>query len=483
MMGVPRPLDARLAEITKKPRTLAAVVLAAGKGERLKSSTPKVLHPICGRPALWHVLQMVRAARPEKIVVVVGHDADRVRDAVRSWGITPAPVFVEQTQQLGTGHAVLTAERAAGRVDDVLVAGGDFDPIEGADVRRLIAAHRRTRSAAAIFVTRLDEPGGYARVVHDRGRLVHIVEGFDASPELRASHEVSPLVMVFRREDLYRALPAVGSDNLQGEHYLNEVLPILLDKGERVTVVPVDTGGTFGVNSRDGLAAVERVIRSRINAKHLANGVTIVDPNATYIDVDVTIGRDTVIRPVTFLEGATRIGVGCAVGPSTRILDSTIGAGSEVTFAVVLGAKAGRRVRIGPYTRLRPGTVMADDSYAGPFSDIKNATIGKGSKVPHLAYVGDATLGKDVNVGAGTVTVNYDGYRKHQTVIGDGASIGSDTMLIAPVVVGREANTGAGSVISEDVPAGALGIERSTQTNVRGYRKRKDAQHRRTGKS
>ena len=248
-----------MAENTKNARTLAAVVLAAGKGKRLKSSKPKVLHPICGRPALWHVLQGVLATTPNKIVVVVGHGAEDVRSAVRSWGLKPAPVFVEQTEQLGTGHAVLAAEQAVGRAQDVLVVGGDFDPVTAEDLKRLLASHRRAKSAAAIFATELDEPGGYARVVHERGRLVAIVEGTDAPAALRASNLVSPLIMVFRRADLFRALPAVGRENRKGEYYLNEVLPILMNKGERVSVVPVDTGGTFGVNSRDGLAAVERV--------------------------------------------------------------------------------------------------------------------------------------------------------------------------------------------------------------------------------
>jgi bifunctional UDP-N-acetylglucosamine pyrophosphorylase / glucosamine-1-phosphate N-acetyltransferase len=474
----PRPLDARLAETTKKSRTLAAVVLAAGEGKRLKSATPKVLHPICGRPALWHVLHGITATRPSKIVVVVGQGADDVRAAVASWGFTPAPVFVEQAKQLGTGHAVLAAEHTVGRANDVLVVGGDFDPVTGDDLKRLVSVHRRTGSAGAIFATELDEPGGYARVVHEAGRLLDIVEGTDAPPALRAGKLVSPLIMMFRRPDLFRALPAVGRDNRQGEYYLNEVLPILLEKGERVSVVPVDTGGTFGVNSRDGLAAVERVVRSRVNAGHLANGVTLVDPNATYIDVDVRIGRDTLILPMTFLEGETRVGSGCSIGPSTRIVDSQVGDRSEVTFAVVLGSRIGRDVRVGPFVRMRPGTVLEDGSKAGAFVDLKNATIGKGSKVPHLSYVGDADLGKDVNIGAGTVTVNFDGYQKQRTTIGDGASIGSDTMLIAPVTVGREANTGAGSVISKDVPAGALAVERAEQRNVPGYRKRKDAEHR-----
>jgi bifunctional UDP-N-acetylglucosamine pyrophosphorylase / glucosamine-1-phosphate N-acetyltransferase len=478
-----RPLDARLAEITKNARTLAAVVLAAGKGKRLKSSTPKVLHPICGRPALWHVLQGVLATRPNKIVVVVGHGAGDVRAAVTSWGMKPAPVFVEQGEQLGTGHAVLAAEQAVGRAHDVMVVGGDFDPVTGDDLKRLIATHRRTKGAAAIFVTELDAPGGYARVVHERGRLVAIVEGTDAPAALRASNLVSPLIMVFRRVDLFRALPAVGRENRKGEYYLNEVLPILMDKGERVSVVPVDTGGTFGVNSRDGLAAVARVIRRRINAGHLDHGVTMVDPETTYIDVDVRIGRDTVIRPMTFLEGGTVVGNGAKIGPSTRVVDSAVGDRSEVTFAVVLGSTIGKDVRVGPFVRMRPGTILEDRSMAGAFVDLKNATVGHGSKVPHLSYVGDADLGEDVNVGAGTVTVNFDGYQKHRTVIGDGASIGSDTMLIAPVTIGKDANTGAGSVITKDVPAGALAVERSEQRNVEGYRERKDAEHRRKGES
>jgi bifunctional UDP-N-acetylglucosamine pyrophosphorylase/glucosamine-1-phosphate N-acetyltransferase len=470
-----------LAETTKNPRTLAAVVLAAGKGKRLKSQAPKVLHPICGRPALWHVLQLVRAARPTTIAVVVGHGADEVRAAVASWGIKPAPTFVEQPELLGTGHAVLQAESAIGDASDLLVFGGDFDPVTGEDVRRLVATHRRTRSAAAIFVTELNDPAGYARVIHDGGRLERIVEGTDAPPALRASHEVSPLVMVFRREDLFRALPKIGRENSQGEYYLNEVLPILLDMGERVSVLPVDTGGTFGVNSRSGLADVERVVRSRINADHMANGVTIVDPATAYIEVDVRIGPDTVIRPLTFLEGDTRIGSACVIGPSTRIVDSKVGERSEVSFAVVLSSTVGRDAHVGPFARLRNGAVLDDDTEIGNFVEVKASRVGKGSKAKHLTYLGDAALGRDVNIGAGTVTVNYDGYRKHSTTIGDGASIGSDTMLIAPVKIGRQANTGAGSVISEDVPAGALAVERAERRTVPGYRKRKDAEHRAEG--
>jgi bifunctional UDP-N-acetylglucosamine pyrophosphorylase/glucosamine-1-phosphate N-acetyltransferase len=405
--------------------SLVAVVLAAGKGKRLKSTAPKVLHPICGRPALWWVLQDVRAARPSKIAIVVHHGADEVRDAVRSWGITPEPVFVEQGDALGTGHAVLAAEKAVGRAREVLIANGDFDPVAPEDVRTLVRVHRRTKAAATMITSEVERPGTYSRIVREGDRLVSIVEGTDAPTSMRAIREVGTNWIAFRRDDLFRALPLVGHENAQAEYYLNDVFPILIDKGERVSVVKVDTGGAMGINSRADLARTARVVRERINARHLANGVTLDDPDTTYIDVDVRIGRDTVIHPMTFLSGSTRIAKGCEIGPATRIVDTS---------------------------------------------------VGEGGKVPHLTYVGDAKIGRRANLGAGTVTVNFVGYRKHRTQIGDDARVGSDTMLVAPVKLGKGAVTGAGSVITSDVPAGALAIERSEQRVVRGYRKRRDTE-------
>ena len=457
-------------------RSLAAVVLAAGKGKRLRSATQKVLHPICGRPALWWVLRNVKAARPTKIVIVVHHGADDVREAVRSWKISPEPVFVEQGDPQGTGHAVLAAEKAVGNAREVLVAGGDFDPIAPEHVRELLRVHRRTESSASILTTEVAEPGGYARIVREGTRLERIVEGFDAPPELRARKEVSLLVFVFRREDLFRMLPLVGRENSQREYYLNEVFPMLIDKGERVSAVPVDTGGAMGINSRGGLAEVVRVLRGRINDTHLAGGVTIVDPETTYIDVDVKIGSDSVIAPMTLLEGETRVGTGCEIGPSTRIVDSRIGDGATVTFAVVREARIGARADVGPFASIRPGTVLAEGAKVGTFVEVKNSRVGRGSKVPHLTYVGDADIGSGVNIGAANVFANYDGYRKHRTVVGDEVRTGSDTILVAPVRLGKGAVTGAGSVITKDVPAGALAVERSDTRVVKGYRKRKDAE-------
>lgn len=459
-----------------QPTSLVAVVLAAGKGKRLRSSAPKVLHPICGRPALWWVLQDVRAVRPSKIAIVVHHGADEVRDAVRSWGIGPEPVFVEQGDALGTGHAVLAAEKAVGRAREVLIANGDFDPVAPEDVRRLVSVHRRTKAAATMITTEIDRPGSLSRIVRDGDRLVSIAEGTDAPSAMRSIREVGTNWIAFRREDLFRALPLVGRENSQGEYYLNDVFAILIDKGERVSVVPVDTGGAMGINSRADLARTARVVRDRINARHLANGVTLEDPETTFIDVDVRIGRDTVIHPMTFLSGATRIAKGCELGPSTRIADSSVGQGAVVQFSVVRGARIGPRCQVGPYAHVRPGTTLGADAKAGAFVEIKASQVGAGGKVPHLAYVGDAKVGRRANVGAGTVTVNYDGYRKHRTQIGEDARVGSDTMLVAPVKLGKGAVTGAGSVITSDVPAGALAVERSEQRVVRGYRKRRDAE-------
>jgi bifunctional UDP-N-acetylglucosamine pyrophosphorylase/glucosamine-1-phosphate N-acetyltransferase len=462
---------------TSNRRSLTAIVLAAGRGKRFRSSVPKVLHPVAGRPLLRYAVDNALATKPTRLVFVVGNGADRVQDAVGSWGLAPEPVFVRQDEQLGTGHAVLIAERAVGKTEEVLVVGGDFDPVAPQDVRKLLATHRRTNSAASILTADVDEPGGYARIVRDGTRLVEIVEGTDAPSELLEQREVSALVFVFRREDLYRVLPLVGRENRQREYYLNAVFSILVDKGERVSAVKVETGGMMGPNSRADLARLGALLRERINAHHMAGGVTIVDPSTTYIDADVRIGADTTILPNTYLEGATLIGARSRIGPSARIVDSRVGDDSTVELSVVEEARIGSGVAVGPFTHLRRDAVLQDGSVVGNFVEIKDSTIGRGAKAKHLSYVGNAMIGRKANLGAGTVTVNYDGYVKRQTVVEDEARVGSDTMLVAPVRVGRGATTGAGSVITKDVPDGALAVERSEQRVVEGYRKRKDADH------
>jgi bifunctional UDP-N-acetylglucosamine pyrophosphorylase/glucosamine-1-phosphate N-acetyltransferase len=476
-MSVPNAERSALATTKTTRRTLTAVVLAAGKGKRLKSASPKVLHPICGKPALWHVMQAALGAKPTKIVVVVGHGADDVREAVKGWNLTPPPVFVEQTEQLGTGHAVAEAERAVGRSADVLVLGGDYDPVTREDVAMLVRTHRRKNVAATIATAEVDDPGGYGRIVRDGDRLVDIVEHADATPAQRAINEVWLLATVFRREDLFRALPLVGDDNRQHEHYLNGVFPILMSKGEQVAAIEVDTGGVMGLNSRGGLAAVTRVVRGRINAAHMEKGVTLLDPATTYIDVGVKIGADTTIGPNTTIEGDTTIGRDGRIGPNVQIRDAKIGDGATVRFAVIEEASLAKHVTVGPFARIRPGTRLADNVIVGSYVEVKNSEIGTDSKVPHLSYVGDATVGRRTNIGAANVTANWDGYAKHRTTIGDDVRTGSDTIMVAPVAIGDGAMTGAGSVISKDVPAGALAVERTEQRTVEGYRDRKDAQH------
>jgi bifunctional UDP-N-acetylglucosamine pyrophosphorylase / glucosamine-1-phosphate N-acetyltransferase len=460
-------------------RTLAVVVLAAGKGKRLKSTRPKVLHELCGRPSLWFVLQAARAARPDRVVLVVSERDGPVERAVRAWDLVPDPVFVEQPERLGTGNAVTVAEQATARFDDVLVMAGDDPLIRPGEVRRLMAAHRRSKAAGSILTTHLDDPSGYGRIVRDRsGDLAEIGEEPDVSAEVRAIHEVALLVYAFRRADLFRALPLVGTENPQHEYYLHHVFPILRDKGERIKLVSTDVGGVFPqLNSRGGLAKVAKVMRERILEAHMANGVTFVDPAAAYVDVGVRIGEDTIVHPLALLEGETRIGRECRIGPSVRIVDAAIADGAEVTFSVVRGARVGRGATVGPFASLRQGTVLEEGAKAGTFVEVKNSRVGPGSKVPHLSYVGDATIGRHVNLGAGTITCNFDGYEKHNTTIGDESFIGSDTMLVAPVKLGKRVWTGAGSVIAKDVPAGSLAVERSDQRVVKGYDERKRRSH------
>ena len=460
-------------------RSLAVVVMAAGRGKRLKSNLPKVLHPVCGRPVLWHVLRAADAVRPDRIVVVVSHGREQVEAAVRSWGIKRPIRFVDQGEPLGTGHAVMAAEQAVGRAKDVLVLPGDNPLLTVAMLRDVLRLHRRRVPAATIQTTELPDATGYGRIVRDGDRFVRIAEERDATPEERGIHEIATSVYAFRRDDLYRALPAVGRENSQREYYLPDVLGILAEKGEDLRAVTADFGGALDVNSRAALARASEVMRARINATHLDAGVTIVDPSQTYIDAGIRIGADTTILPMTFLEGETVVGKGCTIGPGARIADSRVADGAEIQFSVVRGARIGAGATVGPYASIRPGTVLAAGAKAGTFVEIKASQVRRGAKVPHLAYVGDADVGEGANVGAGTVTCNYDGFEKHRTVIGPGAFIGSDTMLVAPVKVGRDAVTGAGSTITRDVPDGALGVERAEQRTVEGYAARRRSRKKR----
>jgi bifunctional UDP-N-acetylglucosamine pyrophosphorylase/glucosamine-1-phosphate N-acetyltransferase len=458
-------------------------VLAAGHGKRIKSRVPKVLQPLCGRPVLWHVLKSLKPVRAEAVFVVIRERGNEVEEAIGAWDLKLPIEFVTQPEPSGTGHAVMAAEHRLLEFEEVLVVNGDEPLVTGAQLRELASLRRRRKAAVAVQTTIPRDARGFARVIREGDELVRLAEGSDATPEELAVTEVATGAYAFSREDLFRALPLVTRDNRQREYYLPDVLGILREKGERLVVQVVDIGGAVGVNSRAELARAAGVLRRRINDELMEAGVAILDPDQTYIDMGVRVGRDTTLLPQTILDGEVRIGEGCTIGPGTHISDCTVADGATVEQSVVKGSAIGRGAAVGPFSHIRPGTVLGKEAKVGSFVEVKASRIGDGSKVPHLSYIGDATIGRDVNVGAGTVTVNYDGYDKHRTVIGDHVRIGSDTMLIAPVRIGRGAVTGAGSVISKDVPAGALAVERAEQRHVSGYRERKEREKRPKGEA
>lgn len=448
------------------PRPLVAVVLAAGDGTRMKSARPKVLHPLCGRPLIAHVMDAVLGVGPQRCVVVVGDRGDDVREQLAAVAATETPVaFVEQHERRGTGHAASLAlgdarasDAAAAGDEDVLVVAGDAPLLTTATLQALVAAHREGAAAATVLVANLADPGGYGRVVRDaRGHVVRIVEERDASAEELAITEVNTSTYCFRRSQLAPALARLAPDNVQGELYLTDAIALLRDDDLDVLAVTVgDPIEVAGVNDRAQLAVCERELRARINGSWMRDGVTMVDPDRTYVDVGVQLDRDVRLLPGTVLEGSTTIGTGSVIGPDARLVDTAVGEDCVVEQCVARGAELGDRVTVGPFAHLRPGTRLADDVHVGSFVETKNAEVGEGAKLPHLAYVGDARVGPRANVGAGTITANFDGRAKHRTVIGADARTGSNSVLVAPVEVGDGAYTAAGSVVTRDVPPGAL---------------------------
>lgn len=445
---------------------LHAVILAAGLGKRMRSSRVKVLHEIAGRPMIEYVVRAAEKSGAERVVVVVGHQADEVRAALGD-----RVTYAYQEEPLGTGHAVLQAEEALVGAADVLVLYGDTPLIEADLLRRLVAGHRESGAAATLLTAELEDPTGYGRILRDeRGAVARIVEQADAGPEELVIREVNTGIACFRRDDLFAALRAIRPDNAQGEYYLVDAVRVLREMGRPVHSIKTDEeAAVFGVNDRVALARAEALLRDRIRQRWMRAGVTLIDPGSTWIDEDVEIGPDTVIYPHTFIEAGSRIGAGCRLGPGAHIVASRLGDRVRVWYSVVEESEIGDDVRIGPYSHLRPGCRVASGVHIGNFAELKRAVIQPGTKVNHHSYLGDVEIGSGVNIGAGTVTVNYDGVRKHKTVIEDGAFIGCNVNLIAPVRVGRSAYVAAGSTINQDVPADALAIARERQVNKEGW--------------
>jgi bifunctional UDP-N-acetylglucosamine pyrophosphorylase/glucosamine-1-phosphate N-acetyltransferase len=453
--------------------SVRVIVLAAGQGTRMKSSLPKVLHPVAGAPLVDWVVSAVLGAGPDETLVVIGHGGEDVA------AVLPAGVrTVVQEEQNGTGHAVLVALEALGDVegDTVVVVPGDTPLITSGTLAGLVEAHAVAEPSVTMLTTHLTDPTGYGRIVRDdAGEVVGIVEERDADEQQRRIDEVGVSVYAFAGGELVRALNQVGTANDQGEMYLTDVIEILASEGAPIAAVAAPAPEVSGVNSHDQLAAVGKLLRARLNEHWMREGVSMLDPERVYLDSTVELAAGVVLMPDVYLHGSTSVSPGAQVGPSVFAEDSQIGPDARVWYSVLRGAVVGESAEVGPFASLRPGTVLGPETKAGTFVETKNTTLQRGSKVPHLSYMGDAEIGEDSNIGAGTITCNYDGFEKHTTTIGDRVRIGSDTMLVAPVAIGDDAWTGAGSTITRDVPPGALGVERSVQKEIPDYAARRNA--------
>lgn len=465
----------RQATPVPRSRPLAVVILAAGLGTRMKSDVPKVLHEVCGRPMLAYVLDAAHALAPERIVVVIGVDHDAVA------ALVPAGCErVVQRERLGSGDALRVGMQPLESFDgDVLVLVGDAPLVDAEALGAILAAHVGSAAAATVTTVVLDEPVHYGRIIRDEsGSVTRIVEARDATPQQLAVREVNVGFYVFDAADLRRLVPRLRHDNAQGELYLTDLVELLLGDGKRVhgCMLP-DPETAMAINSRVELAAVNAVVRRRILERLMLAGVTVVDPLDTYVDWGVEVGRDTTLYPGTHLLGHTQIGAACDIGPDAYLRDAFVGDRAHIVSSYLCECVVSSGCRVGPFAYIRPNTVLQEGAKAGTFVEIKNSTVGAGSKVPHLSYIGDAVIGKDANIGAGNITANYDGFEKHPTTIGDNVKTGSDTTFVAPVRVGDGAFTAAGSVITHDVPADALGVARQRQVNIKGYGRRRRERH------
>nr|WP_263323941.1 bifunctional UDP-N-acetylglucosamine diphosphorylase/glucosamine-1-phosphate N-acetyltransferase GlmU [Neobacillus sp. Marseille-Q6967] len=444
-----------------------AVILAAGQGTRMKSKLYKVLHPVCGKPMVQHVVDQITKLDIQEMVTVIGHGADKVKAQLGE-----ASHYALQEEQLGTAHAVMQAQSMLeGKEGVTIVVCGDTPLIKAETMESLFRHHEELSAKATILTARIDNPTGYGRIIRNEEGLVEkIVEHKDATDAEREINEINTGTYCFDNVALFEALKNVSNDNVQSEYYLPDVVEILKKQGEVVTAYQTnELEETLGVNDRVALAEAERIMRNRINEQQMRNGVTIMDPANTYIETDVVIGQDTVILPGTIIKGKTVIGADCQIGPNTEIESCEIGDETVIRQSAAYKSLIGSRVNIGPFAHIRPDSDIKDDVKIGNFVEIKKAVFGEGSKASHLSYIGDAEVGKNVNIGCGSITVNYDGKNKFLTKIEDDVFIGCNSNLVAPVTVGKGAYVAAGSTITKDVPGSALSIARAHQVNKENY--------------
>lgn len=444
-----------------------AIVLAAGQGTRMKSKLYKVLHPVCGKSMVEHVIQHIETLDVERIVTVVGHGAEKVQQQLGT-----KSEYVLQEEQLGTAHAVLQAAPLLSELDGItLVVCGDTPLIRPETMQALVEFHQEQNAKATILTAIAEDPTGYGRIIRNEGgKVAQIVEQKDATVEQQRIKEINTGTYCFDNQQLFEALKLVNNNNAQGEYYLPDVIEILQKQGEIVSAyVTSDFSETLGVNDRYALAQAEQLMRARINERHMRAGVTIIDPQTTYISADTVIGRDTVILPGTMIEGHSVIGEDCEIGPNSHLINSEVGSNTTIHSSVVKSSVIGNDVAVGPFAHIRPESTLGHHVKIGNFVEVKKSQINDGSKVSHLSYIGDADIGSNVNIGCGAITVNYDGKNKHKTVIEDNAFVGCNANLVAPVTVRANSFIAAGSTITKEVPADALAIGRARQENKLGY--------------
>lgn len=446
------------------------VILAAGQGTRMKSKLYKVLHPVCGKPMVQHVVDQISMLDLSKLVTIVGHGAEKVQSQIGN-----GSEYALQAEQLGTAHAVMQAASHLEHEKGItLVVCGDTPLITSDTMKSLLNQHEKKGAKATVLTAIAEDPTGYGRVIRDAsGYVEKIVEHKDASDEERKINEINTGTYCFDNEALFHALKHVTNENVQGEYYLPDVIEILKNKGEVVSAYQTASfNETLGVNDRLALSQAEKLMRQRINKTHMLNGVTIIDPDNTYISADATIGQDTVLYPGTDISGNVEIASNCEIGPNTEIKNCKIAEGTAIRHSVAHDSEIGMNVTIGPFAHIRPASQVGDDVKIGNFVEVKKATFGNGSKASHLSYIGDAEVGSNVNIGCGSITVNYDGQNKFLTKIEDDAFIGCNSNLVAPVTIGKGAYVAAGSTITKDVPGNALSIARAHQVNKENYASR-----------
>ncbi len=443
-----------------------ALILAAGQGTRIKSNLPKVLHKVCGKEMVNHVIDTMRKAEIDDINVIIGKGAELVKEKTASRNIS----YSLQEEQLGTGHAVKCAvDFLKGKKGVVGVFAGDAPLIKPETIQKLFETHYKNNNEATLLSSIVQDPTGYGRVVRDGEEVLKIVEHKDCTEEELKINEMNAAIYCFDIESLLNSLEKLSNDNKQGEYYLTDVIGILKNEGKRVGALSIDYEETIGVNSRVQLSEAENILRKRINNRHMENGVTLIDPNSTYIGDDVEIGRDTVIYPGNVIEGNTKIGENVVLYPNSRISNSTISNNVEIQSSVIIDSKIGEGTTVGPFAYIRPESVIGNNARIGDFVEIKKSNIGDNTKVSHLTYIGDANVGENCNFGCGTVVVNYDGKKKHTTTIGNNSFIGCNTNLVSPVTVEDNTYIAAGSTIVNDVKKGELAIARSKQRNIEGW--------------